>query len=880
MNSLLEQFLPEARECLQSISENLIQLEQAPNNSELMNNLFRRVHTLKGNSGLFDFPEMTTVLSAGEDLMEAVRKGQVAYSRDWADQLLSAMDFVGLLCDDIELTHHLDGSRASDSAHFAAALQNFLRLHTAPKPLPLNGLSLNLAQQGRSSPLSVKPNAENSPLLVIPEAIRLAVSDLVIGGGRLHWLVFQPDEKCFLQGDDPFFTVRQTPGFLWGRIFAREVWPSISKLDIYRCILTFELLSDAAPETLLTHFRSVADQITLVEVDARQLLALAHHPDDEADNDEFFTQSLTPPILSAPAAPPLNGQIISHEPENSLAYSASVLPPPIYQAHSLVVTILEAQRQILMLDDQQVWQAGRVKAAASVLTNCSRANGDESAREEIKVALALSLATGSNAALLDWLSTRLKPSTVELSQPITVTQVAAKTVQTDHLNGHTLSQSTPKNVIFQNLESFNQDKTSIESADEFLPLTRDPNVGEGINFNRSDAQSSQKFLKIEQRKIDLLMDLIGEMMVSKNALPYLAQRAEEQFGVRELASQIKDQYFVISRIAEEMQSAIMQVCMMPMSNVFQRFPRLVRDLAHKLDKQVQLVLEGEATEADKNIIESLADPLMHIVRNSLDHGIETAAVRREVGKPATGRLTIRSAPDAGQILIEISDDGKGIDPAIIKHKAFEKGLIDALKLERISDAEAINLVFVAGFSTTDVVNDLSGRGVGLDVVKTAVEKVKGSITLESVIGQGTRIRIILPLSVALTKVMIVVTDGQLFGVPIEHVVATLRVPLSAIRNIKQSQTIVRRGVILSLKSLNTLLGIAVTQLTNSENEMAVLVVRVGSESVGIIVDEFHETLDVIQKPLSGVLAGLYAYSGSALMGNGSVLMVLDVKEIV
>ena len=189
-------------------------------------------------------------------------------------------------------------------------------------------------------------------------------------------------------------------------------------------------------------------------------------------------------------------------------------------------------------------------------------------------------------------------------------------------------------------------------------------------------------------------------------------------------------------------------------------------------------------------------------------------------------------------------------------------------------------MFIAGFSTAEVVSDLSGRGVGLDVVKTAVEKVKGSISLESVVGQGTRIRIILPLSMALTKVMIVVSDGQLFGVPIESVVATLRVPFSAIRNIKQRQTVVRRGVILILKSLNTLLGIAAKPRANADNEMAVLVVRVGAESVGLIVDEFHETLDVIQKPLNGVLAGLYAYSGSALLGNGSVLMVLDVKEIV
>jgi two-component system chemotaxis sensor kinase CheA len=181
------------------------------------------------------------------------------------------------------------------------------------------------------------------------------------------------------------------------------------------------------------------------------------------------------------------------------------------------------------------------------------------------------------------------------------------------------------------------------------------------------------------------MNLIGELVVSKNALPYLAQRAEAQYGVRELSREIKSEYAVINRIADEMQGAIMQVRMMAVSFVFQRFPRLVRDISRKLGKEVQLVLEGEQTEADKNIVESLADPLIHIVRNSLDHGIETPEVRRACGKPETGTITIRASQDSDTVVIEIVDDGKGIDPAVIKRKAYEKGMIDEAALERISD---------------------------------------------------------------------------------------------------------------------------------------------------------------------------------------------------
>jgi len=295
---------------------------------------------------------------------------------------------------------------------------------------------------------------------------------------------------------------------------------------------------------------------------------------------------------------------------------------------------------------------------------------------------------------------------------------------------------------------------------------------------------------------------------------------------------------------------------------------------------VQLVLEGEQTEADKNIIESLADPLIHIVRNSLDHGLETPEVRRACGKRETGTLTIRAAQEADRVVIEITDDGKGIDPAVIKRKAYEKGLIDEAALERIDDREAVNLIFAAGLSTSEVVSDLSGRGVGMDVVRSAVQKINGTVVIESKLGTGTTIRISLPLSMAVTQVMIVESDGQLFGVPMDNVVETVRVPRSDLRAIKQSLTVVLRGRIVPLKALNTLLGISASPRVNSDDELAVLLVQAGGEVLGLLVDGFKETIGLIQKPLAGFLSGLSAYSGSALMGDGSVLMILNIREIV
>lgn len=890
MNPLLTQFLAEARDFLQGIGEKLMQLEQVPDDADLMIELFRLVHTLKGNSGLFEFPEMTRVLHAGEDLMDAVRNGRVDYAQDLADQLLDAMDFVGILCDEIEATGRIDASRAADSAMLAGALR---ALHAAADAAGDSAPAADLAS-------SASLTADQLPLAEIPEVIRLNAYLRAMNGAAVHWITYRPLEECFFQGDDPFFTARQTPDILWGRIAAREPWLPLAELDAYRCVLEFELLTCASREELAEHYRYVPDQVSIVAVDARFIVIPQGNPNGGPVYEDFVADALqyldagelaalkqaaltmlhlSNPDLWLSSALRWMLQLIDSMPDDDAALrtlieSLLTLTPPDWAAipaptiaragtppvaetprkplseedATALDAIFSAQRQILMLDDHPVWHAGRLKAVGAVLVNCCKATDNPLAQDEVEAALQLALATASGAPLLEWLLGRA-------DAPAPAAVAAASVV----------TQFTPIVPL-----------APVPPAAASAQVTAD----EAPKFARRADDAGPKSLKVDQSKIDLLMNLIGEMVVSKNALPYLAQRAEEQFGVRELAREIKAQYAVINRIAEEMQSAIMQVRMMPVSFVFQRFPRLVRDISRKLGKEVQLVLEGEETEADKNIIESLADPLIHIVRNSLDHGLETPDLRLASGKPALGTLTIRAIQQGDQVLIEIIDDGNGIDPAVIKRKAYEKGVIDEATLERISDRDAVNLVFAAGFSTAEVVSDLSGRGVGMDVVRTAVEKVNGSIVLESEVGKGTRICISLPLSMAVTQAMIVESDRQIFGVPMDHVVETVRIPSSAIRTIKRSQTIVLRGKIIPLKALNALLGLPAAPQANAYDEMAVLVARVGGDSIGLIVDDFRQAVDVIQKPLTGVLAGLSAYSGSALMGDGSVLMMLNVKEII
>ena len=934
MNPLLEQFILEGRDFLQGIGEKLMALENAPDSAALMTELFRLVHTLKGNSGLFEFPEMTRVLHAGEDLMDSVRDGRVAYSQELADRLLDAMDFVGMLIDEIESIGANDACYVELSTELAQGLRALIPVQET-------------AAQATPASTSATPSAALAPALGrVPEAIRLSAWHETASGHHLFWIAYRPDEECFFKGDDPFHQARQVPGQLWGAAIARAPWPSLTELDCYRCQTDFHILAVAERAELDEFFRYMPEQVTIHALAPLALVIPMGYPNGGPVYGDFVTEALalleaddlpglqaaaatllelSSPALwlssalrwllatletleTAPERRPILRRLIESlntltapdwsavaatesrtktEPAPIAALNAARTPSPL-PTHSdedraRLIAILAAQADILALPDSADWLAGRLKSVAVTLVAClkqqeestgvvalAKPGGVDNLAEKIDAALATSLAECSAAPLRTWLAAYragmapLRDSAEPPPAPEPVPQPPTRT-PTPSAAPATVSVALSAALSPPSAERRARANLGAEGDSKFGRRAEDAQVG--------------KVLKVDQAKVDQLMNLIGEMVVAKNSLPYLANRAENQFGVRELAREIKAQYAVINRIAEEMQDAIMQVRMTPVSFVFQRFPRLVRDISRKLGKEIELVLEGENTEADKNIVEALADPLVHIVRNSLDHGLELPEQRLAAGKPRAGKLLIRAMQESDRVLIEIIDDGHGIDPAIVKRKAYEKGVIDEATLERISDQEAINLVFAAGFSTAENISDLSGRGVGMDVVRSAIDKVGGTVFLSSVVGKGTSLRLSLPLSMAVTNVMIVESNRQIFGVPMDSVVETVRLPRVDIRTIKQQKTTVLRNHLVPLRSLNDLLAIPAEPVANSDDELATLVVRVGGDHVGLLVDDFREVVDVILKPLPGELAKLSAYAGTALLGDGSVLMVLNPKEL-
>jgi len=827
MSPLLEQFLAEAREFLQGISDQLLRLEHEPDNQEVMNELFRLVHTLKGNSGLFDFPDMTRVLHAGEDLLSAVREGRVGYSEKLADHLLDAMDFVERLCAEIEKDGRIKPARAGDAVKLAEILRGLLG--SAPNEEP--------APSAIDTPAATAETQWSPPLTELPEPVRMEAFRRASEGHSLFWVSYSPVEECFYQGDDPYYTAMQTPHCLWASIRPRAAWPPLVDLDAYRCVLDFQMLSVAAQDELEAHYRYVPDQVRIMAVDPQQLAVIDFEMQDSVE------RGRREPALPA-GSHVLWPAIRAHEARER----------PVRDNYAACAEIFDAQREILTLQDANEGLSGRLQSVALVLANCCRALGEPADQETLDAALMAALTNEDAAPLQAWLD------------------------ELQHGRGAVIA-DTPE-IVVRRVEPARDPQD--DARDDAAQWPAETATGEATQRfgRRTDDQANTRTIRVEQEKIDQLMNLIGELVVAKNSLPYLARRAEHHYGEREMAREIKDKYSVFERIAEDMQDAIMQVRMMPFSFVSLRFFRLVRDLSRKLGKDVQLVVEGEDTKADKNIIEALGDPLVHIIRNSLDHGFETPEVRSAAGKNPQGTLKIKASQASDRVLIEVIDDGKGIDPEKIKESALAKGLIDQAEFQRLSDREAINLIFLPGFSTAATVSDVSGRGVGMDAVRMTVEKLNGSLSLDSVVGKGTTLRLSLPLSMAVTQVMVIESDSQLFGVPTNQIVETVRVPRESIQSIKHSQTTTLRNRVVPMKPLNELLGLPSEPLTNDDDELAMLVARVGAGEVGLVVDDFKGCIDIIQKPMNGVLSNLGAYTGSALLGDGSVLMVLNLAEIV
>ncbi len=393
-----------------------------------------------------------------------------------------------------------------------------------------------------------------------------------------------------------------------------------------------------------------------------------------------------------------------------------------------------------------------------------------------------------------------------------------------------------------------------------------------VRERRSDTLSDNN-IRVDVGLLDRLMNLVGELVLARNQILQFTTTQEDSAFVA--TSQR------LNLITTELQEGVMKTRMQPIGNVWSKFPRIVRDLALAFKKQVRIEMEGQETELDKTIIEAIKDPLIHIVRNSVDHGLELPERRVAAGKPAEGRLLLRAYHEGGQVNIEISDDGGGIDPEKIRAKAVQKGLVTAEQGVRMSEGEVLNLIFAAGFSTAEQVTNISGRGVGMDVVRTNIEKIGGTVDIQTVVGRGTTLKIRIPLTLAIVPALVVTSGGDRYAIPQVSLLELVRLDgeetASAIEMIYGSPVYRLRGNLLPLVSFNQVLGLQQDFRDPERSDpVNIVVLQADEQSFGLMVDEINDTEEIVVKPLGKLLKGVGLFAGATIMGDGRVALILDV----
>jgi two-component system chemotaxis sensor kinase CheA len=389
----------------------------------------------------------------------------------------------------------------------------------------------------------------------------------------------------------------------------------------------------------------------------------------------------------------------------------------------------------------------------------------------------------------------------------------------------------------------------------------------------SDANSSARSIRVDQAKLDRLMQAVGELLVARNALPVLAKRLDEEKSAA--AKDLKEASERISHISADLQDTVMSVRMMPIRTVFQRFPRMIRDLARAENKLVQLIICGEETELDKTVLEQLGDPLIHLVRNAIDHGVEPPDDRRAAGKPELGTIGLRVSREGSFVVIQVSDDGRGMDPAALREKAVEKGILDRAAAAKLTREGSFDLIFLPGFSTAAKVTNISGRGVGMDVVRSNVRQLHGTVAVDSERGQGTSFVIKLPASLMVSKGMLIECAGEQYVLPIESIRETVKVPRTDIHRVGDVRLLHVRGSVHPVVSLAELLMAPSRMRSDEGAECSVAIVQTRGGLAAVLVDRLVSEIDVIVKPLSDALNGGQFFQGASVLGDGTVTLVID-----
>jgi two-component system chemotaxis sensor kinase CheA len=904
MGQMRESFRAEALDLLIELDCALLELEAEPGDSSLVHRVFRAIHTIKGSGATAGCSHLARFAHNMEGAFDLAREGRLAVTGELIDCGLKACDVLRLI-----LEEKSEGDAVPGEPEVVAA---FAQLLPAEKNAQASqGETVRPAATVRAAfEIVFKPNREMfysgaDPVTLLDDLREMGQAHVIAHAEEVPHLASLEAEHCYLWWEILLVTDRDQAAIQEVFVFVEDDCDVRIRLKEDQAA-EVALLGSVPPEMFQLFVLECEDHLEQIERDA---LALEKAPLSRENLDSLFryvhsikgnagllldqvsggvlTTSHPLQILLRVAhgleslldtfreanAEPVSDEMIRIVLDTcdavrnllgALTHKGDGAPvsPDLLERLGVVVAAAPDRR---IADEQQAAFLNTTSQCIEMIAGCLQQMGDdcESTSPVIETYLR-GVKTLSAAAKYR--------NCVELEEPLAlqfdILDIAVKSgaiLGAEERSALSNAFQTVRSLLDRNSQKGDVDEAPAPDADSKHPtkIAEPPATS-----------ASPSTIRIDQNKLDGLMRVVGELLVARGAFPLLIRKLNDGADSAGLAKDLKDAGSNISRIADELQSSVMSIRMLPIKTVFQKFPRLVRDLARSLGKEVRLVVEGEGIELDKTIIEQIGDPLVHVIRNAVDHGLEPPDERRAQGKEASGVLTLRAVNEAGRVVIEVSDDGRGLDSEALKRKAVEKGLLTPDAAAAMSDEAAFQLVFLPGLTTAAKVTDVSGRGVGMDVVHSNVRNLQGTTEIRSRRGRGTTFRIKLPTSLMVSKGILLEAGAQEYILPLSSIRDMVKLPPEEAHKVRGLTLAQIRGTIYPIFSLAELFGLDPLKTA----ELSIAIVEAGAVRYGLVVDKFLTEVEVLVKPLTGGLEKCKEFQGSAIMGDGRVVLVLNALE--
>lgn len=928
-SEIFSDFIIESREHLESIEPNLLELEKAPDNLGLLNEIFRPMHSLKGASGFLGLNKINALAHRSENILDELRKGTMALTSEIMDVILEATDALRQMIDNLEssnsegdvdtsaLLETLDilksgGSVPAASAPAPAPAPEAAKQEAAPEPVA-NSAEVIPAPASEQTNLPADKQSWIDSLQKLPaynltafgeEHLKDFIDEALeiieeLNNGLLKLEGSSDNEELINDLFRYFHNLKGNSGIigfnelnkltheaetLLNNVRKGEMAISADLVDLL--LLTVDVL-----DMLIGSINASAGSAS--PIDAKSLeQKLEYAATGQGVELPFQRQNADKP--AEPAAAPAQESAAANN--NDLNEDIVAFNGTMGQQKKNISESLAALEKD---GTQKEFIDALYRSLITIQNSCNYMGFDEprnyatvtagivdqGRKTDLDFGLMVDLLNQECAILYELVDKALASSDSAAPPEAAAQPAAAPAAPVAKPAVEETKAPTPAAATEEKKDT----PPAVPTAAPVKPQPAAPAAPAAkpaakiADAKKDDAGSgghkTSSTIRVDHEKLDHLMNLIGELIINRNRYSMLARQLEENNNVdiSQVAQNLSETTYSMARISDDLQDTIMKVRMVPVSTVFTRFPRLVRDLSRKSGKDVELIMEGEETELDKSVVEVIGDPLVHLIRNSMDHGIEQADERIAAGKPAQGKVWLRAFHRGNSVAIEIEDDGKGIDPEKMRQVAVKKGLMTMEEAKQLDDREAVELIFAPGFSSAEKITDISGRGVGMDVVRTNIKNLKGSVSVTSELGKGSRITLSLPLTLAIIDALMINVSGELFAIPLDSVSETTKIESARLTDVKGRKAVTLRGEVLGIMDLCGLLGLP---SSSEEREvLSVVVIHDNGRRLGLVVDSLLERQEIVIKPLGEYLGTIEGISGATILGDGGVILILDPHEI-